>query len=118
MDEMKRSSVPVVVYEIQRVLLALLPEVLSRGLIDFLANKCTAVVTNITGPAHDIALAGRRVRSILFWVPQRARIGVGISILSFAGKVQLGVIADEALVPDPASLVQAFEEEFDALRSL
>jgi hypothetical protein len=43
---------------------------------------------------------------------------VGISILSFAGKVQLGVITDEALVPDPAALIQAFEDEFEALRLL
>jgi len=90
----------------------------SRGLIDFLANKCTAVVTNVIGPSRDIALEGRRVRSILFWVPQRAKIGVGISILSFAGKVQLGVITDDALVPDPADLIRAFEEEFEALRNL
>ena len=118
MDHLKRSAVPVVVYEIQRALLALFPEAMSRGLIDFLANKCTAVVTNIIGPCRNITLEGRRVRSIIFWVPQRARIGVGISILSFAGKVQLGVIADEALVPDLAPLIQAFEEEFEALRSL
>jgi diacylglycerol O-acyltransferase len=118
MDQMKRSAVPVVIYEIQRALLAFLPKALSRGLIDFLANKCTAVVTNVNGPGNVLALAGRDVRSILFWVPQRARIGVGISILSFAGKVQLGVIADEALVPDLASLIQAFEEEFEALKSL
>ena len=91
---------------------------MSQGLIDFLANKCTAVVTNITGPGRDITLEGRQVRTILFWVPQRARIGVGISILSFAGKVQLGVITDEALVPDPAALIQAFEKEFEALRHL
>lgn len=118
MDQMKRSAVPLVIYEIQRALLSLLPRAVSRGLIDFLANKCTAVVTNIAGPCRDITLEGRHVRSILFWVPQRANIGVGISILSFAGKVQLGLIADEALVPDPEALIQAFEEEFEALRSL
>ena len=118
MDRMKRSAVPMVIYELQRALLALLPKAVSRGLIDFLANKCTAVVTNITGPCRTISLEGRKVRSILFWVPQRARIGVGISILSFAGKVQLGVITDEALVPDPAPLIKAFEEEFESLRTL
>ena len=118
MDQMKSSAVPAVIYEIQRALLSLLPGAVSRGLIDFLANKCTAVVTNIAGPCRDITLEGRRVRSILFWVPQRANIGVGISILSFAGQVQLGIIADEALVPNLALLIQAFEKEFEALRSL
>ena len=118
LDQLKQSTTPLVVYGLQRALLAFLPDIISRNLIDFLANKCTAVVTNVAGPAHDIALAGRKVRSILFWVPQRAQIGIGISILSFAGKVQVGVIADKALMPDPAHLVEAFEEEFEALRRL
>lgn len=118
MDELKRSVTPIVVYGIQRALLAFIPKAVSRGLIDFLANKCTAVVTNVPGPPGDLLLEGRKVRSILFWVPQRARIGIGISILSFAGKVQVGVMADETLVPDPAELARAFEEEFEALRKL
>ncbi len=117
MDGLKRSVAPLVVFGIQRALLSFLPKLVSRGLIDFLANKCTAVVTNVPGPPRDIAVEGRRVRSILFWVPQRARIGIGISILSFAGKVQVGVMADEALMPDPSSLVRAFEDEFEALRA-
>jgi WS/DGAT/MGAT family acyltransferase len=118
MDRMKCSAVPMVIYNLQRALISWLPQSASRLLIDFLANKCTAVVTNVRGPSRDLALAGRRVRSIVFWVPQRARIGVGISILSFSGKVQVGVIADAALVPDPAALVQAFEQEFEAMKAL
>jgi hypothetical protein len=90
----------------------------SRGLIDFLANKCTAVVTNVPGPQRGLSLAGRRVRTLMFWVPQRADIGVGISILSFAGKVQIGVICDAEIVPDPVELVRAFEEELAALQAL
>jgi WS/DGAT/MGAT family acyltransferase len=118
MDELKRSVAPIVVYGIQRALLVALPQRASRGLIDFLANKCTAVVTNVPGPQREITLAGRRVRSMMFWVPQRADIGVGISILSFAGKVQVGVLADTRLVPDVRELVRAFEEEFAALKAL
>jgi WS/DGAT/MGAT family acyltransferase len=118
MDDLKRSVVPIVVYGIQRALLTVLPQGVSRGLIDFLANKCTAVVTNVPGPQREVTLAGRRVRSMMFWVPQRADIGVGISILSFAGMVQVGVLADTAIVPDAKELVRAFEEEFEALRRL
>jgi diacylglycerol O-acyltransferase len=118
MDDLKRSVVPIVVYGIQRALLMVLPQDVSRGLIDFLANKCTAVVTNVPGPQREITLAGRQVRSMMFWVPQRADIGLGISILSFAGKVQIGVLADTVLVPDPGELARTFEEEFEALRAL
>jgi WS/DGAT/MGAT family acyltransferase len=118
MDALKHSVVPIVVYGLQRALLTVLPQAVSRGVIDFLANKCTAVVTNVPGPDHALTLAGRRVRSLMFWVPQRADIGVGISILSFAGGVQVGILADAELVPDPGELIGAFEEEFEALRSL
>jgi hypothetical protein len=110
--------VPIVVYGIQRALLSVLPQGASRGLIDFLANKCTAVVTNVPGPQREVTLAGRRVRSMMFWVPQRADIGLGISILSFAGKVQVGILADTALMPDAAELARAFEKEFEALRAV
>ena len=118
MDELKRSVAPIVVYGIQVTLLTVLPHGVSRWLIDFLANKCTAVVTNMPGPQRVVTLAGRQVRGMMFWVPQRADIGVGISVLSFAGKVQVGVIADARLLPDPGLLVEAFEEEFAALRAL
>jgi WS/DGAT/MGAT family acyltransferase len=118
MDRLKGSPAPLVIYHLQRALITLLPHPVSRVLIDFLANKCSAVVTNVQGPAETLAIAGRQVRSLMFWVPQRARIGIGISILSYAGRVQVGVLADEALVPDPAALIQAFEDEFETLKVL
>ncbi len=116
MDALKQSVEPIVVYGIVNVLLKTLPQGASRGLIDFLANKCTAVVTNVPGPQRPLLLAGRRVRSLIFWVPQRADIGLGISMMSFSGRVQIGVLADARLVPEPGELVQAFEEEFEELR--
>jgi len=118
MDALKRSVEPIVVYGIQGALLRVLPQGMSRGLIDFLANKCTAVVTNVPGPQGTLRLAGHRVKSIVFWVPQRARIGLGISILSFAGQFQVGVIADRRLVRDVGELIGDFEAEFEALRAL
>jgi diacylglycerol O-acyltransferase / wax synthase len=118
MDQLKGSPVPLVIYHLQRALVSFLPHNMSRFVIDFLANKCSAVVTNVRGPAKDLVIHGRHVRSLMFWVPQRARIGIGISILSFSGKVQVGVIADEALIPDPAELIQAFEDEFETLKVL
>jgi hypothetical protein len=118
MDALKSSVAPIVIYGLQSALLKVLPQGVSRTLIDFLANKCTAVVTNVPGPQRGLTIGGRRVRSLLFWVPQRADIGVGISILSFAGKVQIGVICDTELVPDPMALVHAFEEELAALQEL
>jgi hypothetical protein len=51
----------------------------------------------------------------MFWVPQAGNIGMGVSILSFNGRVQFGLITDRALVPDPKAIVVRFEPEFEQL---
>jgi hypothetical protein len=117
MDMLKGGLEPMVIYGAVQVFLSALPFQVSRRLIDFFANKCTSVVTNVPGPTHELTLGGRKVRTLMYWVPQRASIGVGISILTFAGQVQLGVIADTELVSDPALLVRSIEAEFDDLEA-
>jgi hypothetical protein len=52
---------------------------------------------------------------MMFWVPQSGDIGLGVSILSYAGGVQFGVIADRGLCPEPQRLIDAFQPEFDTL---
>ncbi|HEX2646422.1 MAG TPA: WS/DGAT domain-containing protein, partial [Candidatus Dormibacteraeota bacterium] len=73
-------------------------------------------LTNVPGPREPLYLSGRQVSKVMFWVPQSGRLGIGISILSYAGGVMLGVATDEGLVPDPERIVDAFQAEFKALR--
>jgi hypothetical protein len=51
----------------------------------------------------------------MFWVPQSGDIGVGVSILSYAGGVQFGLITDDVLCPDPDDIVARFQPEFEEL---
>lgn len=118
MDKLKRSVEPLVMYGAASFMLKVLPPRASRKLIDFYANKCSCVLTNVPGPSETLYVAGSRLHNMMFWVPQRAGIGVGISILSFSGTVRMGVIADAEFVADPGSLVAAFEEEFWTLAEL
>lgn len=115
MDRLKRSVEPVATFGIVNVMLKTLPFSWSAGLIDFFANKCTCVLSNVPGPQKPLYMAGRRLRAMLFWVPQRATVGVGVSILSFDGSLRMGVLADTRLIPDPTALVTAFEEEVNGL---
>ncbi len=116
MDRLKRSVEPVVMFGAQNLLLYTLPSKIGRRLVDFFGNKTTCVLTNVPGPQYPLHVEGRRVRAMVFWVPQRGKIGIGISVLSFDGSVRVGVIADTALMPNPSALVAAFEEELQDLR--
>jgi hypothetical protein len=51
----------------------------------------------------------------MFWVPQNGTVGMGVSILSYNGRVHFGLIADARRVPDPEPIVQRFAREFDKL---
>ena len=118
MDALKNGLDSTVIYGAVNVFLTALPYGVSRRLIDFFANKCTSVVTNVMGPQVPLALGGRRLRSLVFWVPQRADIGVGISVMTLAGNAQVGVIADTRVLEEPGVLAREIEAEFDALSAL
>lgn len=117
MDRLKRSYLaPVTFGGIQALSLAPLP--LKRAAARLVANRSTAIMTNVIGPKEPRYLAGALVETLLFWVPKMGGLALGVSILSYAGQVRLGVITDRDLVPDPEMIVAAFQTEYDALLTL
>jgi len=60
-------------------------------------------------------MCGQRVSEMYFWVPQSGTIGLGISILSYAGQVYFGMISDRKLVRTPDEVVARFVPEFEKL---
>ena len=98
-------------------LMGLLPRPLFDAILDLFATKATAVVTNVIGPQEEISLLGSRLRQAMFWVPCAGHLGLGISLLSYAGQVWVGIQSDAGLVPDPERIVAAFEDELAALRT-
>jgi WS/DGAT/MGAT family acyltransferase len=87
--------------------------------LDVFTAKASLVASNVPGPYERLFLKGKAVRSCIFWVPQSGTLGLGISILSYAGEIRVGVLADAGLIPDPKAIIEAFEEEIASLgRSL
>ena len=91
------------------------PRALQEALLVTLARNATAVMTNVPGPAQTLWLAGAPIDTLMFWVPQSGDIGMGVSIISYAGQVQFGVVTDRGLCPDPESIVARFGDEFEKL---
>lgn len=91
------------------------PKALQEQVTGLLGNSASAVMTNVPGPQQPLYFAGRRITEIEFWVPQSGGIGMGVSILSYDGRIQFGVITDAGLVPDPEAIVERFACEFEQL---
>lgn len=79
-------------------------------------SKATLVLSSLVGPSTSVSLAGRRVRSMVFFAPQAGGLGLGVSIFSYAGEARVGVASDANLVADPAELVGGLEMELAVLR--
>jgi hypothetical protein len=114
MDQLKQSYTAVLTMGILGAA-GLVPRALQKQALDFLAKKATAVMTNVPGPEQPLYMAGAHVRRMMFWVPQSGNIGIGVSILSYAGGVQFGLIADKRLCDDPQRIIDRFEPEFEKL---
>ncbi len=114
MNELKDSYTALIALAILGVA-GLGPRALQKQILDMLASKATAVMTNVPGPQHALYMAGSRLRQMMFWVPQSGDIGVGVSILSYDGGVQFGVVTDKKLCAEPQAIIERFAPEFEKL---
>lgn len=114
MHDLKNSRQAIVAYGLLAAL-GMAPAAVQGLALELFSRKATAVATNVPGPQQPLYLAGCMLREMMFWVPQTGSIGVGISILSYNGRVHFGLIADGRLIPDPDAVIRRFGAEFEKL---
>lgn len=115
MEEIKNSPEAVVALNILNVI-GLSPIQIERLIIAIFGMKGTAVMTNVPGPRQPLYFAGGKIEQLMFWVPTPGNLGLGVSIISYAGQVMLGVATDAGLIPEPQDLIDAFQDELEALK--
>ncbi|HEX9208635.1 MAG TPA: wax ester/triacylglycerol synthase family O-acyltransferase [Steroidobacteraceae bacterium] len=96
-------------------MMGMLPSALQAPVVELFSRKGTLVASNVPGPQAPLYLCGQRIAEMYFWVPQSGSMGVGVSILSYAGKVFFGMIADRELIADPQPVVDRIGPEFERL---
>lgn len=92
---------------------SLIPDPLRQPVADMFYRKASVVVSNVPGTREARYIAGCRITEQMFWVPQAGNIGLGISIVSYAGEIQFGVVADESLMSDPSGFLEDCLLELD-----
>lgn len=117
MGEMKGSVQPLLAFGLLAVA-GLLIKPGQDAMLNLFSKKTTAVMTNVPGPREKLKFCGATLEQSLFWVPQSGTVGLGVSILSYGGGVQFGVISDGTLCPEPQAIIDRFEPEFSQLTLL
>jgi len=114
MSQLKGSMQPLMAFGLLSVA-GLLIKPAQDAMLSLFSKKTTAVMTNVPGPREKLKFCGSTLEQSLFWVPQSGTVGLGVSILSYGGGVQFGVISDSTLCPDPQKIIDQFEPEFAKL---
>jgi WS/DGAT/MGAT family acyltransferase len=114
MGELKGSTQPMLAFALLAVAGVVVKPV-QDAMLNLFSKKTTAVMTNVPGPRDKLKFCGATLEQTLFWVPQSGTVGLGVSILSYGGGVQFGLIGDTTLCPDPQAIIDQFAPEFDRL---
>lgn len=114
MSSLKGSLQPLLTFGLLSVA-GLLIKPAQDAMLNLFGRKTTAVMTNVPGPGTKLRVCGSTLEQTMFWVPQTGSVGLGVSVLSYGGGVQFGVIADTALCPEPQAIIDGFTPAFNQL---
>jgi WS/DGAT/MGAT family acyltransferase len=114
MTELKRSKQPIIMLGLLNVA-GRAPQFVQEMMLELFASRPSTVMTNVPGPQQALTFCGSTVNEQMFWVPQTGNIALGISILSYNGRVHFGLLCDESVIPHPDRIIQRFAHEFEKL---
>lgn len=114
MAALKGSYQPLLAFSLLAIA-GLLIKPAQDAMLNLFSKKTTAVMTNVPGPRDKLKFCGATLEQSMFWVPQSGDVGLGVSILSYGGGVQFGVITDSTLCPEPQRIIDEFVPEFAKL---
>ena len=114
MARMKNSDETIVTFGLQKGI-EYTHHDLQSELLKYFSARATAVISNIPGPPMPLYIAGSQIKELMFWMPHTGRVGISLSMLSYAGQVYFGIATDSGLVPDPHRIIDAVYTEIEDL---
>jgi hypothetical protein len=69
----------------------------------------------VPGPPAPLFVAGARIHSAFGMAPILDGLGLILVVLSYNGRISIGVNSCEQIVPDPDNMAECIEQAFEAL---
>ena len=117
MDDLKKAPDVMVNFGLLSTV-GIMPPGIAKSLAHYFSNKASGILTNVPGPRDPLYFAGSEIKNLMFWVPRAGNVGLGVSIMSYNGRVSVGIAVDEGLMPDGEALLEGFEDELAHLVAL
>ena len=114
-DRVKLSPSPVVQLQLGKVIHGMIPvfpyKAANKTALN-LANKCTAVLSNVAGPSSKVSIGGYEVDDLTFQLFSPTPLYLGL--ISYNGMVSCSINADKT-IEDPKKIAKHWIPAFDTL---
>jgi hypothetical protein len=97
-----------------------IPKAACEGFFKATANKVSISMSNVPGPQFDTAWCGGPVSHCMFFVPPTGSLSTFVTIITFNGKVVIGMSADDMCMTkaDLQSITSTYmQQEVDMLEA-
>ena len=92
------------------------PRAVQLQALKLLATKSSALLCHVPGSHEPRYLSGARIVEQMFWSPTSGDLGLAVSIVSYAGHHQIGLLVDAAMVPNPSTITGQMEAQLALLQ--
>lgn len=65
------------------------------------SKHCTMVLSNLPGPKETITIGSAQLRELAFWLPNRGSTGLGLTVITYNDRIQMGMGGDQTVFDDP-----------------
>ena len=97
---------------------AYVPPVLFRAAGQLVSGKLHLLCSNVPGPTTPRYLAGARIECVYPFAPVMRGTPLAIALISYAGRVGIGIDADPHEIPDPERIAALLGREISSLEHL
>ncbi|XP_053681242.1 uncharacterized protein LOC128732105 [Anopheles nili] len=118
-DTLRSSSDYMINYWIMSKMTCLFPDKILRKILK--SAHSTLAISNLPGPQQMPRIQGRELKNLSFFIPNLGTTAVGITLLTYGGKLQLGILADRAVISteeEAHSILQGTIEEIERMGQL
>ena len=91
------------------------PASLERLVSNIFSRKASVVISNVPGPRAPVYFGDKEIREVMFWAPHPGKLGLSLSILTYAGTIRMGARADVGTIDNPRRIVELFEAELPVI---
>ncbi|XP_072755329.1 uncharacterized protein [Anoplolepis gracilipes] len=105
-NKLRKSSDLLINFWIMKYLFAIIPVKILKL---FLLSHSTMAFSNMCGPQR-VHILNNSLSNIAFWVPNRDRTALGLSLLTYGGNLHLSLIADKSIISDESSFTKILED--------